>query len=72
MTKRDVELPMNGFGEGDWDGMVHRLDKLTTRWLLGTKFVVLHSLPHSGVDDLLRKVYEICASTCTFYIQRTR
>jgi hypothetical protein len=26
----------------------------------GTKFVVLHSLGHPGLDDLTRKVYEIC------------
>jgi hypothetical protein len=27
---------------------------------LGTKFVVLHSLGHPGLDDLTRKIYEIC------------
>ncbi|WWC59379.1 uncharacterized protein I303_101931 [Kwoniella dejecticola CBS 10117] len=25
----------------------------------GTKFVVLHSLPQAGLDDLLRRIYEI-------------
>ncbi|ORX34497.1 Sybindin-like protein [Kockovaella imperatae] len=32
----------------------------------GTKFVVLHSLPHPGLDDLLKRIYETCraCSTC--------
>ncbi|ODN80437.1 hypothetical protein L202_02682 [Cryptococcus amylolentus CBS 6039] len=26
----------------------------------GTKFVVLHSIPHTGLEDLARRIYEIC------------
>lgn len=29
---------------------------------LGTKFIVLHSLGHAGLDDLMRRIYEICES----------
>lgn len=27
---------------------------------VGTKFVVLHSLGHPGLDELIRKIYETC------------
>lgn len=29
---------------------------------IGTKFVLLHSLPQAGLDDLLKRIYEICKS----------
>ncbi|KGB80195.2 protein transporter [Cryptococcus deuterogattii R265] len=29
----------------------------------GTKFVLLHSLPQAGLDDLLKRIYEIYADT---------
>lgn len=32
------------------------------QWQIGTKFVLLHSLPQAGLDDLLKRIYEICKS----------
>ncbi|ODN85686.1 protein transporter [Cryptococcus wingfieldii CBS 7118] len=29
----------------------------------GTKFVVLHSIPHTGLEDLARRIYETYADT---------
>ncbi|WVQ74057.1 hypothetical protein IAR50_003640 [Cryptococcus sp. DSM 104548] len=29
----------------------------------GTKFVILHSIPHTGLEDLARRIYEIYADT---------
>lgn len=27
---------------------------------VGTKFVVLHSIPHPGLDEVIRRIYETC------------
>ncbi|KAI9635354.1 Sybindin-like protein [Dioszegia hungarica] len=45
---------MEAFEAEGWGGRV---------WLsgTGTKFIVLHSIPHSGLDELLRRIYEIYA-----------
>ncbi|ORY27758.1 Sybindin-like protein [Naematelia encephala] len=45
---------MESFEAEGWGGRVF----LTAT---GTKFVVLHSLPHPGLEELLLKVYEIYA-----------
>lgn len=37
---------------------------MRTQLTPGTKFVLLHSIGHPAVDDLMKKVYAICELTC--------
>ncbi|KAK8846836.1 hypothetical protein IAR55_005924 [Kwoniella newhampshirensis] len=47
--------PVGGMESFEAEGWAGRIFLTAT----GTKFVVLHSLPHPGLDDLLRRIYEI-------------
>jgi hypothetical protein len=47
----------------DQSGLVRSirvLDPVAPLIRAGTKFVVLHSIPHTGLEELLKRIYEIC------------
>ncbi|WVN89034.1 uncharacterized protein L203_104250 [Cryptococcus depauperatus CBS 7841] len=52
-------VPASGIESFEAEGWAGRVFLTPT----GTKFVLLHSLPQSGLDDLLRGIYEIYADT---------